>query len=251
MSASTSSAGPILFRGSPPGADAQIPGRYEQLRGTELWARLDMPDQKEPTAIRVVPRPAGDAATRLHLRLPMSMPVGTYRGTLRIGSDERRVELQVDGHSDLRFSPSHLTLTAKPGASEDVDLTVVNRGNLPVAPPETVPLELMDGGAIPRALHALHDGTRGEDKGVKGRDRLSRAADEIGRSMQTLRIEIQEGAGVINPGELRELRLHVSYPKALAPGQTYVAAWPMANQQIYIVAVHVPQRAAPQDGEVA
>jgi hypothetical protein len=41
----------------------------------------------------------------------------------------------------------------------------------------------------------------------------------------------------VNPGELRELRISVSY-KNLRPGRSYVGFWLLANQ-VYIVAVHV------------
>lgn len=239
MTASPPAPERIRFRGSPPGADGYIPRRYQDVLGTELSARLDIPGASEPTALRVVPRAAGDAATRLHLRLSMSTPVGTYKGTLRIGTEEHPIEVRVDGHSDLGFSPSHLTLMATPGGEETVELTAVNRGNLPVAIPDELSLELMDGDAIPAALKALHERPRGEEKGAKGRDPVARMAERIAQHLATLPVEIQEGAGELRAGEMRELRVKVSYPKDLAPGRSYIAVWPLANQQFYIVAVHV------------
>lgn len=227
----------IRFRGSPPGADGYLPRRYQEVLGAELSARLDIPGASEPTAVRVVPRAAGDAATRLHLRLSMSTPVGTYQGTLRIGAEEHPIEVRVDGHSDLGFSPSHLTLMATPGGEETVDLTVVNRGNLAVAIPDELSLELMDGDAIPQALKALHERP-------KPRDPLSRMADRIAQHIVTLPVTIVEGSGVLQAGEMRELRVHVSYAKSLEAGRSYVAVWPLANQQFYIVAVHVRPRAS-------
>jgi hypothetical protein len=227
----------IRFRGSPPGADAYIPRRYQDVLATEMSARLQMPGARELTAFRVVPRAAGDAVTRLHLRLSMSTPVGTYQGTLRIGAEEHPIEVRVDGHSDLGFSPSHLTLMATPGDEETVELTVVNRGNLPVDLPDEVSLELMDGHAIPQALRALHE--RPREKGAQGRDPVARAADRIAQHVETLPVEIAAGSGPLPAGEMRELRLNVRYPKDLTPGRSYIAVWPLANQQFYIVAVHV------------
>lgn len=251
MTAYTPSTARILFRGSPPGADAHIPRRYEALRGTELWARLDFPGQKEPAAMRVIPRAAGDDATRLHLRLSMSTPVGTYQGTLKIGPEEHPIEVRVDGHSDLGFSPSHLTLMATPGGTDTINLQVVNRGNLPVAIPKEMSLELMDGEAIPRALNALHEGTRAEQKAPRGRDPVARVADRIAEHLATLPAEVEQGAGVLDPGELRDLRVSVQYPKSLATGRSYIAIWPLANQQFYIVTVHVPQPPARPQGDAA
>jgi hypothetical protein len=244
MTAYSSAPARIRFRGSPPGADGYIPRRYQDVAGAELSARLDIPGAREPMALRVVPRAAGDAATRLHLRLSMSTPVGTYLGTLKMGGEEHPIEVRVDGHSDLGFSPSHLTLMASPGDEEIVDLTVVNRGNLPVS------LELMDGDAIPNALQALHERPRADAKGAKGRDPVARVAERIAPHLATLPVEILGGAGVLRAGELRELRVKVSYPKKLAPGRSYIAVWPLANQQFYIVAVHV-RPAASTDEQVS
>ena len=74
---------------------------------------------------------------------------------------------------------------------------------------------------------------REEEK--KGLERIMRLAEGVADGHGGLvRVNIKEGAGLIAPGKLSNLRVALRLPKQLKSGQTYSGTWPLLNLRYYV-----------------
>lgn len=214
-------AAPLRFRGIPASMTGVVPDRKDPAQGARVaWVP---PGSKKPVeaVVSVDPDPR-----ILRVTLPDDVDPGTYDATLYLGDDEEReVALEVEASPRLRVVPEQLRLEAHPGDMVGADLVLLNTGNVPVRLRKTQAFGVFMEGGVERALHLGYiDRLEGERK------RVDVIADNLARAHPGLvKMKIQEGAGEVASGELRELAVTFDVPGGVEAGRTYRGNWELAN----------------------
>jgi hypothetical protein len=203
------------------------------------WATVSLRGL-ETQPLRAVVASTGE----LKLRLPPTTPPGTYEGTISLAGHEQPIAIEVQPHTSLMVQPSELALSAQPGTSGLVaEITVFNVGNVAAEIRRAYALGFVD-------VHALDHGLD-EAARAPSADRQRRVDvffDELARgSGGASRLEVEDGAGSLGPGEARAVRGRFSVPKELRVGHTYAAPWNLEDAS-FSIRVDVP--AAPTGREV-
>jgi hypothetical protein len=226
MSAAASRSGALRFHGSPLALSAvadSVP------TATPLSLHVTTP--LATVAARVhVKSVAAEGPALLRVALPRSTPPGTYHGVVRVGDQERDVDVAVEPDPFLRFVPDRLTLVGAPEAHVPVTLTVVNLGNVAVALRASYAFGLYEAGstdlAIGRAFGSEHKAAE---------SRIDRLVDALAESYGgQLRVKVTHGAGDVTPGASREVRGTATLPSGVRAGVTYWGHWPMDYARYYV-----------------
>ncbi|HZD03521.1 MAG TPA: hypothetical protein VE173_01345, partial [Longimicrobiales bacterium] len=167
---------------------------------------------------------------------------------LRMGSGkERPVELEVEAAPGLRVIPEQLRIAARPGETVDVDLVVLNHGNVPVEVRRTQAIGIFMQGGVERALHRAY-----VEKLEEGQRRVDVLAENLAEAHAGLvRMRLRKGYGTVGPGELRELAVSLEVPAGAGSGRTYGGNWELANL-VYPVTITVLEDGggeSPEEGE--
>jgi hypothetical protein len=220
----------LHFHGPPPVLEALAPAQLEATVGTLV---LDTGTAKgvttiAPLAVQAVP--AGPAATRLLLSLPETTPPGSYTGSVQLMEQRHPVTVDVHPQTNLMVTPPYLKLRAAAGAEVDVELTLLNAGNVDFEVARVHAFNLLQLDSFEDAVHAAlrHDP-------APGQGRLDRFLDELAaRHGGLVRVAIEEGVGTIAPAESRRLRARLHLPGELAPGATYSSTWRLGNLNLSV-----------------
>jgi hypothetical protein len=231
---------PLRFRGTPRTLEALAPLAVDMPADTTLVLEAAGGRAAAPIApVALQAEAAGAGATWLRFDLPQSTPPGTYKGGVKIGQDRYPVTIEVQPLPDLDVTPSQLNLTVAPGASETVELTLVNNGNVPVTIERAYAFNLLEPDAIEAAVHGAL-----REPGRSGDERLHRFAEQLAeRHGGLVRVAVEAGAGTLDPGEFREIRAVLRFGKELRQGAIYTTTWAIANLNLWIeVAVKAEAR---------
>src|SRR5579863_202817 len=123
--------------------------------------------RKQPIVLH--PIPAGATATRLRIVLPKSTPPGTYKGRVKFGDSQYPILAEVEPYPHLRLSPSRLSLEAAAGSEIEVELTLVNGGNVTCEVGKAYAFGLFDKDGLNRGTAAAF-----QDDAGRGRGRFDR-----------------------------------------------------------------------------
>ena len=232
---------PLRFRGTPGDLTAAVPDPEFPTRRFPVRLALEQSEAwrgRAPLAARAF-RVEGDMV--LQMSLPARTPPGTYEGTIEVDGEERGVVIEVDPEVELQLVPDQLTLHGAPGERITAELTLANAGNVAVEIRSTYAVGLFATGGVERALHRVYmeaaRDTPDDETGAKGPE--DRPVDRLfGHLAQEhgglLRASVDEGAGTIDPGETRSLRLTFAIPERLARGRTYTGTWALHDLRYYI-----------------
>ncbi len=184
------------------------------------------------TVYRATLRPAGPGTSELRLRLPGDTAPGTYTGEATLGGKPRRVRVQVEPLMRLTIEPRQTIISVSAGRPAEFSLFVTNDGNVPFEIPKGDTFDLDDGVAQERAL------------GRTLRAKLSEGEHPIDRLFDELReahggegaVSVRDGAGVIDPGESRQLACVLTVPESATPGRLYEGTWQLGTSAHFIVA---------------
>jgi len=224
-------AAPIRFRGIPASLTGVIPeGIDPEL---DLSVTLKAPRGRE-AKLEVSVQPDLDPRI-LRLALPAHVPPGSYPGTLSAGGREREIRLEVDASPLLRVVPEQLRIEAHPGDLVGVELTLLNQGNVPL---ELRGVQLfgifMDGG-VERALRLAY-----VRKLKEGERRVDILADNLAQAHGGLvKMKVQKGEGIAEPGALVALEVTLEVPKGLTRGVRYTGNWELPGL-VYPVSILIP-----------
>ncbi len=227
----TTSIRPLRFRGSPRSVEGMSTLAPQRPLTAPLSLDLKLPRSLQAAApLTVQTEPIGSSATRLRFSLPEATPPGVYEGTVRIGKETYPITVEVEPQAYLVVSPRQLIVQAAAGAEVTADLTIVNSGNVPCEITKTHAFGLFDVKGADRAIGAAL-----ADPEVKGQARLGRLMDEAADNHGGLvRVAVRDGAGVVEPGELRTLQVTLHFSERLKPGHTYWGTWPLHNLEYYV-----------------
>ena len=217
---------PLRFRGAPVGLESFAPA--ERVAPTGATVRIPAVAELAPLALEASPV-AGDAAY-LRLSLPQSTPPGTYEGVLHAEEGDVPVVAEVEEYPSLQLAPSQLQLSAEVGGEAEAHLTALNDGNVPLEIGRTHAFGLFDVVGAERGIRAAFT-----DDVDQGRQRLDRLVDELAASHGGLaRVRVTAGDGVLDPGDVRELRCVFRFSDDLEPGHTYSGTWPLHTLRYYV-----------------
>ena len=212
---------PVRFRGTPLALTAAVgepPGSYRVC----FDPAAGVPPEVDAVAV------AADPLLRLHL--PRTTPPGTYEGRLIVGDRERAALITVDPEVFLRLLPERLILEASAGDQLQIDLTLLNLGNVAVELRGAYAFGMFDVGGTERAI-----GKMVVDGGYEGKRRVDVFADAIADEHGgVVRVKVESGAGEIAPGETRDLSVRFHVPDHVRPGRTYWGTWPIHNMRYYV-----------------
>jgi hypothetical protein len=205
----------LRFRGAPPGLEALAPAALVPADADPATVGLKVGRVEHVAQLDTTELPAG--ASYLRFSLPSTTPPGTYEGTAKVGEQEFPIVADVESWPSLQLSPSQLTLEAAAGAEVQAHVTVLNDGN--------VALEI--GPAYAFGLFA-DDGIE-EAFAIAFREKTARGEGRFGRFVEGIashhggftRVKVAEGAGLVEPGDVRQLALAFRFPDALEAGKTY------------------------------
>lgn len=229
MASGTKDAPPLRFRGIPQSLTGVVPDRDDGDLDVGVSFRRPGADEPEEVAVSYDPDPRV-----LRLSLPSDVGPGTYAGTLRMGTGERAVELEVEAAPGLRVIPEQLRIGARPGQTVDVELVLLNHGNVPVEVRRTQAIGIFMQGGVERALHRAY-----VEKLEKGQRRVDVLAETLAEAHAGLvKMRLRKGYGSVAPGELRQLAASLDVPAGAAAGRTYGGNWELANL-VYPVTITV------------
>jgi len=228
----------LRFSGLPARVQALLPRDPQTLADARLSLEVDGETVAVP-AIALAAGP-GHAAVRLVPALPL--PAGSYRGRLVAGGQAWDAEIEVAAEARARAYPGQLQLSG--AGTLDVELDLVNVGNVPVEvrPAYAVPLE--QAGVLDRAIVA---GLTSQEGGVQ---RWGAAADAVAASQSGVaRLAVRDGAGSLPPGEARRLVATLQLPDRVAAGGTHIGLWRLDGVAIAIE-VAVPAETHPDPSRI-
>ena len=217
---------PLRFRGAPVGLESFVPA--DRVAATGATVRIPAVAELAPLALEASPIAGG--AAYLRLSLPQSTPPGTYEGVLHVTEGDVPVVAEVEEYPSLQLAPTQLQLATEAGGEAEAHLTAVNDGNVPLEIGKAHAFGLFDVVGAERGIRAAFTEDAGE-----GRQRLDRLADELAASHGGLaRVQVAEGEGVLEPGEVRDLRCVFRFSDDLEPGHTYSGTWPLHTLRYYV-----------------
>ena len=242
---------PLRFHGTPQLVQGLAPFRYaDVLGGAAVQVTLPGKESGAPLVTNIQTEAAGESFMFVRFDLPATTPAGTYKGEVSLDETRYPIEVEVEGRSQLHFSPRRLSLIAAPGSSIVVEMTVANGGNADADIPPVGAFGLFDVHGAERSIADAFRATGKElsETGDTGQQRLNILVDRLSQEHGGLaRLQIQEGAGPLRPGEIRNIKLLIRMPESIKPGQVYSATWPIDRLR---VAVRVVVPAANNGKEV-
>jgi hypothetical protein len=228
----------LRFRGPPQGLEALAPAALvpEDADPATVVLKLGRVEQVAPLDSTEI----AAGASYLRFSLSSTTTPGTYEGRAKVGKQEFPVVAEVEPSPSLQLSPTQLTIEAAPGAEASAHATILNDGN--------VGLEI--GRAYAFGLFA-DDGIE-EAFAIAFREETARGEGRFGRFVEGLashhggftRVKVAEGAGVLEPGDLRQVALEFRFPDELEAGKTYGGTL-MLHGFSYAIRATVPPATVP------
>jgi hypothetical protein len=218
---------PLRFKGAPARLTAII---IASPQGAAAKAgRLVLSGRESlPLTIRV--QSTSPTFAVLSFRLPKSTRPGSYVGSAEVGGAQIPVVIDVEARPRLRFYPPKVALQGAPGARLQVELTVLNMGNVDATFEPESTFCIFDDRGVDRAFYdAL------TEREVDGRRRIDRVMDEIAESHGGLvRAVVLRGAGRLAPEAAREVIIEFQFSHRMRPGQTYRGAWMISESTLEV-----------------
>ena len=190
-----------------------------------LSVKLPLPESATmPTTAWI--EPLGNAGLNcIQVELPESTPPGDYRGTVEIGKQQCSIVLEISPRVELRILPATSMVDAQPGARNEFGLTIINVGNVPVEVPKATAFGIYDKQGLDFAIgSAFTAESSGEQR------RIDRLMDDMSAGHGGVaQLKVADGAGVLEPGEARELTMELRIPKKAVPGHSYWGIWTLRD----------------------
>ncbi len=233
---STATQNDIVLFGPP----RHVTGRVPVVLSRSVLVLASITVGRETTVFRATLRPTTATSAELRLKLPAETPPGTYVGEATLDGETRRLQVRVEPVPKVSVQPRQSSISAAGAGQVEFEFVIMNEGNVPFTVPSADTFDLDDGvaqeKALGRSLRApLNAGGRGVDA------YFDQLRDAHGGEA---RVRVLKGAGVLAPGEQRQLRCALDIPAAVQRGRTYIGAWQLANTA-HIVAADISAASRP------
>lgn len=215
----------VRIRGTPPNLFAALRLTTSQARAISV--SLDAPDAVVQKALESAPplvqvSALNDAGmSRLHLRLPRTIPPGTYPGTIEIDEQAQDLVVEVEPRKRISIYPKRATITGKAGGRTELHLTLINMGNVPLLVPKASGFGLFQKKGLDLAV-----GRTFQKKPARGERSVDRFMDALSDGYGgVVKLKVQDGAGTLVPGDSRDVTVVFQIPSRLIANETYWGLW--------------------------
>ena len=211
---------PLRFRGLP----QRLKLSSESLQGHES-VELELPPTLLPFAdsqtLSLPVRSSRQSGSTLRVGLARTTPPGRYPAELRLSGKTVPVEFEIAPAPRIDVFPVSVDFTGVAGADAEVELSVSNRGNMPVEIPERSVAGIFDDDGLELAFAETY------------REETDDPVRLLGCWLRSLRngygglmkIRAVEGAGLLPPAGERRVRLSAHLPSILRRGHSYHGTW--------------------------
>jgi hypothetical protein len=177
--------------------------------------------------------------TLVRTRLDRHTPPGRYDAVLKIGNKSHPLALEVEPLVELWPEPPMLAFQGAPDTKVDAEFILVNKGNTQAEVPENGAVGVFDVNGVETAIGRAY---RAEAK--DGHERLGIFVEALReRYGGLLKLKVEYGAGPIEPGAVRTVRVSLQLPAKLSIGYVYSGNWNFANLS-YLIKIAVIEGAA-------
>ncbi|MGQ0649319.1 MAG: hypothetical protein ACT4P7_17340 [Gemmatimonadaceae bacterium] len=226
---------PLHFRGTPLALSTLLPADVATGGATVEARPVAIPFATSAfTHLPLVSAMEAVSGQVVSTHLPRHTPPGRYEGTALVDGVERPVIYEVEPDMFLRLLPERLVLRVAPGAKLSREITLLNLGNVAVEVRGAYMFGLFDVSGVERAVARTLGEERPDPTGAVDRF-VSMLSEEHGGMV---RVKVDDGAGILQPGESRVLSLGLALPDRIRPGHTYWGTWPLEYLRYY-VRIHV------------
>jgi len=225
MNARTGRMDSVRIRGMPPSLFTAItvPGACSG----SVTVSFDLPDTSVRKAFEFAPPTAQlsplseTGANRLHLRLPRTLPPGTYEGMVQIDAEPRPLIVEVEARKRISIFPRRVEIRAVPGGSTDLCLTLLNMGNVALEVPRAAGFGIYAKDGVDLAIGRMfRQGAEGKTSAAE------RFMDALGDGYGgVVKLRVEKGWGRLEPGMSRAVELVLQVPTQAAPGRKYWGLW--------------------------
>jgi len=214
---------PVYFRGAPRSVRGFVRVPYGEMGVSPRHVVLvEGARHTGPIAVQTLAR---GPVTDVRFALASATPPGQYRGTLTLGEREYGVVARIDGRTRLVAMPPRFDLVGEPGARERESVSMLNDGNVAVTIEKTYAVGLFETSGLDRAI-----GKAFRHVGGEGKSRIEAFFDAAAEGYGGIvRIAVDEGAGVLHPGDVRELALTLHLPDRMRGDRSYFGYLTVAN----------------------
>jgi hypothetical protein len=172
---------------------------------------------------------------RIRLKFARHVRPGSYRGFLRVAGVEYPFVAELNSEVHLWVSPSGLPLFGAASGQTAAEVTIVNAGNGDYQIRTMYAFGVFQKGGVGRALGKAY-----RTAPTDPRPWIDRVGDNLTMAHGGLvRVQVKRGAGVLLPGEARNIALLFHFPDNLQPGYLYKGEIEFGNV-IYPVQINVP-----------
>ena len=215
----------VRIRGAPPNLFAAL--QLSVLPDQAISVSLDSPGSAVQKAFELAPPVVRLSAvsdvglSRLHLRLPRSMPPGTYQGTMEIEDQTQALVVEVEPRKRISMYPKRATISGQAGGRADLRLTLINLGNVPLPVPRAAGFGLFHKQGMDLAV-----GRTFQQKQLRDERRVDRFMEALYEGYGgVVKLRVQKGSGILKPGESRDVTIVFQIPSQVLPGNTYWGLW--------------------------
>ncbi|HXJ03436.1 MAG TPA: hypothetical protein VNH44_19605 [Micropepsaceae bacterium] len=227
------SAKPLSFRGTPRRLSLSNP----ELAGHEC-GEIVLPEELaahgESSVIALPVRNSRLNGPSLKLRLDHATPAGKYQAQLRLSGKSVPVTLEIAPAPRLSVFPESANFAGKAGGESELDMTVVNKGNVAIELPERSIVGLFDDEGLEAAFAETYRQDTDDPVQLAGHW-LRKLRDGYGG---LLKLRIGSGSGSLPPDAERTIVVSAHLPENLKRGHSYHGIWEIGPVN-YRVAVAV------------
>jgi hypothetical protein len=215
----------IHIRGTPPSLFSIL--QLEDASPGPLTLELQLPLIKRNASLPTakLSRIKGTDLARCKLRLDRMTPPGIYKGTVEIQKQHIPLVVEVESRRQLRLFPKYANLEASRGSQQKFRLTMINAGNVPFEIPKLSAFGLYDQMGVDTAVGKVFNKKSAEHGSL---------VEHLMQQLQQgyggiVKLDLGQGAGELNPGEVRELEIDIHIPDDVVPGRPYWGLWKICD----------------------
>jgi hypothetical protein len=175
----------------------------------------------EARAVPLAVRTGRTGAKGLRMRLARTTPPGRYAAELQVSGKSYPLTLDVASAPRLRIFPLSADFEGKSGETAEAEVNFANDGNVEITVPETVAVGIYDDHGIEAAFADTYRQDSDNAEVLVGHW-LRKLREGYGG---LLKLQIVEGAGALEPGQQRVIKIATRLPKKLKPRHSYHGIW--------------------------
>ena len=225
MAAATTRKESVFIRGTPPNLFAAL--RLTTSQAQAISVSLHAPDAAAQKALESAPPSVQVSAvsdvgmSRLHLRLPRTIPPGAYPGTINIEEQAQDLVVEVEPRKRISIYPKRATVRARAGGRTELHLTLINMGNVPLHVPKAAGFGLFQKSGMDLAV-----GRTFQKKPAKNERSVDRFMEALSDGYGgVVKLKVKSGGDTLVPGDSRDVTVVFQIPLQLKVNETYWGLW--------------------------